>query len=518
MTMLDLWNELLDGSSGDPTRSFFDLGGDSLTAVRLVELIYIRLGIRIPVAEVFANPTLYGLTQVVERRIEAHDADDFGKSPQHPQVAATHSLSIRQEARLRRTSGRRPVIASFQISGPLALDHLKRCMQILVDRHEELRTRFEINGGVPSKTVDGHVSISLFVEDARAIPRHDWLAEMVRRIEAEESLLFDLEHAPLIRATVMQFSSDVHLLLLAAEHIVFDGQSLQIITAELSKLYESTMGSQDLLPALSLRFAEFAHWQRQMLLEPEGIEHRRFWAAQTRRRFPGMHLRADYDCNTDSHTGQTISRYLDTKVPAQVKTTSHLLGVSPFTILMSAFAAAISSHVGLDEVPIIVPVSGRTVPNSNAVVGNFSNVLPLWLRVNRTVPFSDLVASCATVLSAALAHQDMPYVEIVRDIPLHHGKDDGVSQVYFAVEETPKMSLAGLSVTSLEGGGTSALFDISTWIVTAEQDPWRLVVTFKSDLYSRSRITGLLDILDRLLVKATSNVHVSVQDLLSEGE
>lgn len=60
-----IWKDVL--SEGEPGASFFELGGDSIAAVRLVGLIEDELGVEIEVGDIFEDdPTLADLTATVE--------------------------------------------------------------------------------------------------------------------------------------------------------------------------------------------------------------------------------------------------------------------------------------------------------------------------------------------------------------------------------------------------------------------------------------------------------------------
>lgn len=56
-TLIDLWQDALGVEAVDPDDDFFDLGGNSITAIRLIPLITDRLGVEPGVNDIFENPT-----------------------------------------------------------------------------------------------------------------------------------------------------------------------------------------------------------------------------------------------------------------------------------------------------------------------------------------------------------------------------------------------------------------------------------------------------------------------------
>ncbi|WP_034273236.1 phosphopantetheine-binding protein [Haloechinothrix halophila] len=69
-TVEKIWNDVLDLNGTDQDASFFDLNGDSISAVRLAARIDEELHVEIDVADIFEDdPTLADLTDTVESRV-----------------------------------------------------------------------------------------------------------------------------------------------------------------------------------------------------------------------------------------------------------------------------------------------------------------------------------------------------------------------------------------------------------------------------------------------------------------
>ncbi|HEX6910816.1 MAG TPA: thioesterase domain-containing protein, partial [Longimicrobium sp.] len=66
--LIQLWEELLGVDGVGPTQSFFELGGNSLLALRLFARVRSRLGCELPVSTLFAGGTVRHMAQAIQGR------------------------------------------------------------------------------------------------------------------------------------------------------------------------------------------------------------------------------------------------------------------------------------------------------------------------------------------------------------------------------------------------------------------------------------------------------------------
>lgn len=65
--MTELWAEVFEDATIEPTTDFFDLGGSSLEAITLVERIDREYNVKIPLASVFEQSTPAGMAEFIEK-------------------------------------------------------------------------------------------------------------------------------------------------------------------------------------------------------------------------------------------------------------------------------------------------------------------------------------------------------------------------------------------------------------------------------------------------------------------
>ncbi|HVR96204.1 MAG TPA: amino acid adenylation domain-containing protein, partial [Thermoanaerobaculia bacterium] len=284
-----LWEDLLGVEHVGAEDSFFDLGGHSLLATRLVSRVRGTFGVELPLDKLFANPVLRDLAAAVEGlrgSPSAVCATPVTPVPRHGAVP----LSYGQERlwflhQLAPGGSTYNVSTGLELRGRLQVAALTCSLHEIVRRHEALRTSFHLRDGHPVQVVHPVMPVPLPLIDLAALPG---AAEESRRlIDAEVRRPFDLERAPLLRATLLRLAAGEHLLLVSMHHLVSDGWSLTLLEREIGELYAAFLeGRPAPLPDPAVQYADFAEWQ--LRNDPE--EHLAYWRGRLGGTLPVLEL------------------------------------------------------------------------------------------------------------------------------------------------------------------------------------------------------------------------------------
>ena len=86
---------------------------------------------------------------------------------------------------------------AVRLSGPLKVDLLQKAMQVVVDRHEALRTTFRKGAEDPEQIVAAECSFDLPIVDLSGLPLDGGEKEALRLSSIEGGKPFDLVRGPL---------------------------------------------------------------------------------------------------------------------------------------------------------------------------------------------------------------------------------------------------------------------------------------------------------------------------------
>ncbi|MFB4309613.1 condensation domain-containing protein [Actinomadura sp. GTD37] len=354
---------------------------------------------------------------------------------------------------------------AVRIRGPVDLAVLGRCLELLVARHEALRTvfRFEESGELSQVIREpGPVPLdSLDPPDAPGAPDSPdsataWALDRFREFSARP---FDLAEGPLLRAGVARIAPGDHLLGLVFHHIVSDGWSMDVVTAELVEMYRRLVAGDDPdLPEPALQYADFSAWYRDRLASGRAEEHLEFWRRNLEGASP-VRLPADQaDPSEPAGSGPpgadgeaTHPVRLGPARTAALAETARAEGVTLFMLVLSAFAAVLARWSGQRDFVLATPVAGRSRAELEGTVGFFVNTLPIRVDASGDPTLRELLRRVRRACLDAYDHQDVPYETIVRKAAWRRdGGQSRLGPVMFALRNPPVPPRDGTGAVTME--------------------------------------------------------------------
>ncbi|MEV0198801.1 amino acid adenylation domain-containing protein [Nonomuraea sp. NPDC050691] len=302
---------------------------------------------------------------------------------------------------------------------PVDPRRLERAIDIVVRRHEALRTTFEFRDGQVVQIVSPDAPPTVLTEtDLTHLPRADAEAELARLAKADAVLPFDMERAPLFRARHVKLAEDDLRQVIVFDHTIFDGVSSMIFMDEVGECYDALGENRaPKLPDLPIQFADFAVWQRGRLsgefLESELAHWReRLAGVPADLALPGDRPRP---ARRTYRGGIQLGAY-SPELSASVERLAKELNTTLFTVMLTAYAAVLSRWSGIDDIVVGTPVAGRLLPETEPVIGMFVNAVPLRVDLSGAPSFREAAARVRATVAEALDHQELPFERLVEDL------------------------------------------------------------------------------------------------------
>ncbi|MCV7398504.1 amino acid adenylation domain-containing protein [Mycobacterium paraseoulense] len=512
--------------------SFFDLGGDSLAAMRLIAAVNAGLNVHLGVRSLFEAPTIHRLAPRL-------GSDGAGRTPlvaiERPAVIP---LSFAQSRlwfldQLQGPSAVYNMAAALRLDGRLDADAFAAALGDVVARHESLRTVFVAAEGTPQQLVlaPEQADVRCDLVDASAWSP-DQLAEAV---ESVAHYAFDLCNEIPLRAWLFRTAVDEHVLVAVLHHIAADGLSLTPLVRDLGVAYAGRCaGEAPAWAPLPVQYADYALWQRTHFGDPDDPDspiagQLRFWEHTLAGMPERLVLPTDrpYPLVAD-HRGATVGVRWSAELQQRVRELARAHNATSFMVVQAALAVLLSTLSGSSEVAVGFPIAGRRDPLLDDVVGFFVNTLVLRTDLGGDPTVAQVLERVRGRSLAAYEHQDVPFEVLVERLrPARSLSHHPLVQVMLAWQNNDPgdVILGDLHVTPLPVDSHTARMDLTFslaehWGDAGEPAGIGGQVEFRTDVFDARTIEALIKRLHQVLVAITADPGrpLSSIDVLDDDE
>ncbi len=519
-----IWSELLEREEIGPQDDFFDLGGHSLMATRVLSRIQRSFGIDLSLSRLFECSLLGQLAKSVEGALPKAPAP-----PLKPRGAAGPApLSFAQQRLwfLDRLTPDNPfynIPASWIIRGKLDVGTLRRSLNALQRRQHSLRTRFLRQGEQPIQVVDPARGLDLAQVDLRGLPEPAIQGEADRLARLQARRPFDLTISPLLRTTLLRLADERALLLATFHHIIADGWSLEVFLRDLAaggRLDSRTVpqgkaAGGDELEEIPLQYIDFALWQRDWLRGSALESQLAYWERQLQGAAP-LDLPTDYARpEVQAFRGGRLQLRLSSQDSQQLRRLGRRHGATLFMTLLAAFQTLLHRCSGQDDIVVGTPIANRSHPGLEGLIGFFANTLAIRSDLSQDPTFTQLLEQVSATALEAYTHQDLPFEKLVERLqPERDLSRNPVFQVILAFQSAPRPEVeAGrISIRQSPSAGRTTRFDLElhAWEGAEGIEGF---LSYDLDLFKPGTIERLAGHLVRLLQGAIENPRRRLSEL-----
>ncbi|QBC85670.1 amino acid adenylation domain-containing protein [Mycobacterium avium subsp. hominissuis] len=512
--------------------SFFDLGGDSLSAMRVIAAVNAGLDARLSVRVLFEAPTI---AQLAARLGEGGHRFAAVVAAERPAVVP---LSFAQSRLwfIGQLHGPSPVynmVAALRLHGPVDIGALGAALHDVVTRHESLRTVFAATDGTPAQVVlpPDRADIGWQVIDASG-----WSpARVDDAIRDTARHTFDLAAEIPLRAVLLRCGVEEHLLVAVVHHIAADGWSLTPLVRDLARAYASRSAGRvpDWVP-LPVQYVDYTLWQRAQfgdLDDPHSLiaGQLRYWESALAGMPERLELPTDrpYPVVADFR-GASVAVEWPAQLQQQISRLAGAHNATSFMVVQAALAVLLAKVSASSDVAVGFPIAGRRDPALDDVVGFFVNTLVLRVDVSGDPTVAELLARVRQRSLAAYEHQDVPFEVLVERLnPARSLAHHPLVQVMLAWQniEPTELSLGQVRVIPLPVDTRTARMDLAWSLAerwTPDGSPAGIggAVEFRTDVFDTATVEALTQRLRRVLAAMTADPgrRLSSIDLLDPDE
>jgi amino acid adenylation domain-containing protein len=417
------------------------------------------------------------LTTELERRITAHKAELIRilHSTESQAVAIPRRsvpldslpLSFAQERfwflqSLDPESSALNITAYRRILGPMDVSALEAALGAVFKRHAILRTNFPELEGTPAQVIREAPAPELAIHDVSDIGEADRPAAGLTLIETLSKRTFDLANDPLLRASLIRLSEQDHLIALTMHHIVCDAWSVGILFSELKAFYDlHSRGSAAAgVPELPIDFGDYVFWERDKQKSATFQGQLDYWKKKLEGAPRYLEIPLDRARAKSAGSQARVHHFqLDAKTSESIKRLARQENASLFMALLTVFKALLFRYTNQADILVGTPVSTRTRPELELMIGCFINTQVLRTEVSSDLTARNLLTQVRSTVLESLNNTDVPFERLVNELVIERDLSRSpLFQVAFILKNTPKAS-----EYEIVNGGTTVDLTLYMW-------------------------------------------------------
>jgi len=505
-----IWCDVLKTRDILPEDNFFEIGGNSLLAISVINRIEENLNVSIQFKDLRKYPTLTGFGKFLE-----DNSIKINKSVELFHQSKIRDLPLTQAqtrmwllSRLNPANPGYVLSFTYRLSGPLNLDIFQRSIEVLFHRHHVLFSSIIEKDGVPYCAIENEKVQIKYIDYTADLPE-DKKSRIFEFINRDSRQAMDLKNDPLFRLYLFNLPGEEYYFYFVIHHIIFDGWSWQIFINDLNQIYNDLLENKEIhLKELEYQQYDFAERETRagLLLNSDKLIN--YWKDQLEGCSTVLNFLYDFP-RLNVTTGYGDREYIgfSEELSFKLKQLSKQEGVSLYSTMLTTFGILMQSYSGDQDINIGTPVANRSHSSMESIIGMFVNTVVIRIKFYKDISFRSLLKMTNEVILDAITHQDLSFDKIVEIVnPVRLANINPVFQVAFAWDENLNVPLRLNDIKSnkvfMHGGASP--FDITCSLLD-NGEKIEGEIEYNTDLIKSDTIINLCDNYAKLITNLVSD-------------
>jgi amino acid adenylation domain-containing protein len=411
--LVKIWKGILQADRIGTNDNFFELGGNSLKVALLASKIYKEFGIDIPLSRMFKILTIRQLAERINMaeinlypEVESIEEIQYCKelSNCYSAAAPQKRMYIFNQIFPEATTYNVPVIK--KVYGKLDINRFEQAFKSLIERHQVLRTSFELVNEEVIQKVNKSANFTMQYKKAKEYEVEKIIKEFVKP--------FDLRQAPLLRVGIIELKEYEFIFMMDIHHIISDAASITIIFNELAELYSSND-----LPIQEYQYKDYTMWQKK-LEQTENIDkQKKYWMNVFKENIPVLEMKLDFPRpQVLNYNGNNLYFKTNKNLTKNIDKLIVSTGTTLYIVLLTAYNILLSLKTGQEDIVVGSPILGRQRKEFKNVVGMFINTLALRNYPMQENTLGEFLRKVKENTFRAYENQDYQFDKLVENLKI----------------------------------------------------------------------------------------------------
>lgn len=520
LKLVSIWEKILPKHPIGIFDNFFEVGGHSLLLSRVVTHVHKELNVSVKLADFFKVPTVAGLAALVSKT-------QFDYQEPIPVIPLQKSYPMSHGQRrlwalefLDRNHNAYGMPSAYQFNGTLNIPAFENAFQQLIQRHEILRTTFNLIDNEPRQVVHNQMNFGMKQIDLTNYVEAEQTKAIAQAISHNAKTTFDLEVGPLLKVNLVKLSQESYIVLFNMHHIISDGWSAGVLIKDFLAHYHTYEKPNSELPTpLRIHYKDYTAWQENQLKTTKLQAQRNYWLTKLTPVPAHLNLPFDYSRPpVQSFQGSSVLWKPNSELIKQFQKLVKEQKASLFMGLLALVKIFLFRYTEQNEITVGSPIAGRNHPDLEEQIGFYVNTLVLRDRITANDSFLDVLTKVKTTTLEAYENQDYPFDKIVSDLNLQRDPSrNALFDVAVVLQNNQNVDLAldGITVNSIDPQMITAKFDLE--FIFVEETEIYLKLIYNRDIFVNERILLMVNLLESLLGQVIELPEKLLMDLSLES-
>jgi amino acid adenylation domain-containing protein len=409
----EIWQKVLAVEPIGINDDFFRIGGHSLRGIHVCNNIHQVFDVKVPLVEIFKNPTIKGLSQYIQEA-----AQDKFAPIQAAEEKEYYGLSSAQK-RLYILEQMEPGSTAYNMSLTIPLDtvvdkgKLEGALLKLIHRHDSLRTSFVIINEQPVQWISPIHGLDFTID------YHEVGKEEVVQIVKNFVKPFDLTRAPLLRVALIRITGEErkYVLMIDLHHIISDGVSTGVLHKDIMAFYQDEA---EKLPPLRLQFKDYVQWQNNEKKRENIKKQENYWLKEFEGEIPILDIPTDFPRSAHQNfAGNRVDFTIDKESVNALNTIAAEQGATMYMVFLALYNVLLSKICRQEDIVVGTGTAGRRHADLEMIIGMFVNTLALRNFPKKEMLFINFLKDIKNRTLEAFDNQDYPFEDLVDKVAAH---------------------------------------------------------------------------------------------------
>lgn len=498
----EIFETMLDTDIVSIDDSLFNMGLDSLMAIKFSVAAHKVFGIYIDIKDLYKYDSIRALADFVDNQV--HSNKNCLPEIQKTNAQDFYPLSSGQKRIYYacKMAGNDSIVyntpGAILVDSKLNKEKVESAFRDIIKSQSVFRTVFVIvNGEVKQKILD---NVDFAVESFNNTSSE--IDSLVNNFATP----FDLEKAPLLRVEIHYIDNNQSLLLFDSHHIIMDGTSLGLLIKSFCEIYNGNNCNTPII-----EYKDYSVWENNLVNSSTINSYENYWINKLKNsELSSLNLPYDYSSSSISYVGDKLVKELDKVFFDQTLSLARELNVSPYMLLISVLFILLYKYTGQNDILVGSPFANRFNEEMQNIMGMFVNNIVITSHINSSISFKKFLNVQKDQITNDLDNGIYPYDLLVKklNIPSYTNLFD----VMFTYQNTGKNNIL---INNTTGKILYADTNIAKFNLSFEINPndYSFTIEYKTDLFKRNTIEGFYNHYINLLREIQNNPDIAIKDI-----